>query len=435
MFRLFNNLFLYQTEDAGGTGGAVTADSILEALNESAENRDDEEGTEGNLEDTKKGDKEKEPDTKDTEKEDEETEEDELKALEEELKEPTDEDLELKTPVQRRQLMKDYPDIFKKHPGLESTIYRERAYTDLLPTIQDAKEALDAVKTLDSFDADLRQGNTIKMMKAVASEDPQGFARIADNYMHNLAQVDERAYHHVLGNITKDIVETMIKFGREKEDIAIQDAATTLYQFMFNTTKWEGKKRLAASSVSAKSSDPNVADERTAFEKEKQEFEEGKSKEHTGKLMTSIDNQIKGTIEKTIDPKGVMGDFVKSKAIDEVLSKASKLLKMDTRFQAIVKQLNDKAGKEKYSDESLNRIKSAYFTKYKAILLPIVKAVRSEALKGTRSRIKKDEETNDTTERANRDKPQSRDKSGNNTDRSKPLPGESSVDFLLRRNK
>jgi len=426
MFRQFNN-----PEDAS-SGNAVVekdtdAESILEALNESAEARENvEESTE---EDEEESGEEKSSD-KDAKEEDDEV--DELKEIEEDLKEPTDEDLELKTPVQRRQLIKDYPDIFKKHPGLESTIYRERAYTELLPTINDAKEALSSLQTLERFEADLTEGKTVDIMKAVLAENPKGFAKLVDNYMDNLAQTDINAFQHVIGNTAKDIVEAMMTFGREKKDEVIQDAASVLYQFMFNSTKWEGKKKLAADAVV----DSSVAAERDKLNKERSDFEQGKFKEHTSKLMTSIDNQIKGTIEKTIDPKGQMGSFVKTKAIEEVLNKASNLLKKDVRFQQIVKQLTDKAGKEKFTDEALNRIKSAYFTKYKTILLPIVKSVRAEALKGASARLKKDEETNDTTERANRSKSTAQnDNSGNKQDRNKPLPGESSLDFLLRRGK
>lgn len=353
---------------------------------------------------------------------------DELAELEEDLKEPTDEDLELKTPVQRRALLKDFPEIFKKHPGLESTIYRERAYTELLPTINDAKEALASLQTLERFETDLKQGKTVDIMKAVLADDPQAFAKLADTYMENLAQVDERAYHHVLGNITKDIVAAMIKFGKEKEDTDIQDAASSLYQFMFNSTKWEGKKQLSAQSVV----DDTTNVERQKLDKEKQDWESNKQKEHTTKLMNSIDNQIKGTVEKSIDPKSQMSDFVKDTAITKVMSKAADLLKKDTRFQAIVKQLTDKAGKEKFSDESLNRIRSAYYTRYKAILIPIIKSVRSEALKETVNRTSEKEETNDTTERANR-VTHDRKTNENRQDKSKPLPGESSLDFLLRR--
>lgn len=442
MFLLLNKN-PYMSPEEVVTGGPIeskelTVDEIINALGTG----DSKEISDDTLKDnTNKGEEshtEKEEEVKEEKEKGKETKEeevDELAELEEELKVPTDDDLELKVPVQRRQLVKDYPDIFKKHPGLESTIYRERAYTELLPTINDAKEALASLQTLERFEADLKQGKTVDIMKAVMADDPQGFAKLADNYMENLAQVDERAYHHVLGNITKDIVTAMIDFGRSKVDDkgegegkAVLDAASTLYQFMFNSTKWEGKKKLSIDAVV----DSTVSAEKKKLEDERREFEESKKNEHTTKLMSSIDNQIKGTIEKSIDPKDQMSSFVKSKATEEVLSKASKLLKSDNRFQQIVKQLTDKAGKEKFSDEALNRIRSAYFTKYKAILIPIIKAVRSEALKGVTSRTKKDEETNDTTERANRDSAV-RNNSSNNSNSKKPLPGESTLDFLMRK--
>lgn len=417
------------------TGGpiedkALSFDEIINALETDKEIPDDIKTDEEVKEPEVDDDKEKKNDENKKE------EVDELAELEEELKTPTDDDLELKTPVQRRALVKDYPDIFKKHPGLEATIYRERAYTELLPTINDAKEALASLQTLERFEADLKEGKTVDVMKAVLADDPKGFAKLADNYMDNLAQVDERAYHHVLGNITKDVVIAMIDFGRSKVDDkgegegkAVLDAASVLYQFMFNSTKWEGKKKLSIDAVV----DSTVSAEKEKLDKERKEFEESKKNEHTSKLMSSIDNQIKGTIEKSIDPKDQMSSFVKSKAIEEVLTKASKLLKADNRFQQIVKQLTDKAGKEKFSDEALNRIKSAYFTKYKAILIPIIKSVRNEVLKGVTSRNKSnDNEVNDTTERANRDTAV-RNNSGNNSNSKKPLPGESTLDFLMRK--
>lgn len=409
----------------------LSPEKILDTLNEV----DDEkvENEDGRIPDSDDKTEQDKSDKGETDKEEEETEtkveEDELAALEEDLKEPTEEDLELKTPVQRRALLKDYPDIFKKHPGLESTIYRERAYTELLPTIGDAKSALEAVQTLDRFEADLKQGKTTDLMKAVLADDPKGFAHLVDNYMDNLAKVDQNAYLHVLSNTTKDIVEKMVAYGKESNNEDVQNAASILYQFMFNSTKWQPKQKLAVDEVI----DSGVNVERQKLERERKEFEDGKYNEHTSKLMTSIDNQVKGTIEKTIDPKDQMTPFVKSKAIEEVQKKASELLKKDSRFQQIVKGLTDKAKSEKFSEVGLNRIKSAYYTKYKAILLPIIKSVKADALRGAAGRIKKDEEVNDTSERANRANQSSRNKDGNQSrDKSKPLPGESYVEFLSR---
>lgn len=427
MYRLLNKFqVLNAAVDSGsGMGAELTANDILTALNESGDK--DDKLPDLDITEDKESLLEKEVEVEDEEVETEEV--DELAELEEELKTPTEDELELKTPVQRRQLLKDYPEIFKKHPGLESTIYRERAYTELLPTINDAKEALGAINTLERFEADLKIGNTVDIMRAVLADDKQAFAKMADNYMENLAQVDERAYHHVLGNITKDIVIAMLKFGKEKEDTEIQDAASSLYQFMFNSTKWEGKKQLSSKDVV----DSSISEEKQKLDNERKEFEQSKQNEYSTKLMTSVNNQVKGTIEKSIDPKEQMTPFVKTKAIEEVLNKATKLLRADGRFQQIVRQLADKSRTDKFSDESLNRIKSAYFTKYKAILIPVIKSVRAEALKGSTVRVKKDEETNDTTERANRDSTVRNNERGNNSNSRKPLAGESSIDFLMRK--
>lgn len=427
MYRLLNKFqVLNAAVDSGsGMGAELTANDILTALNESGDK--DDKLPDLDITEDKESLLEKEVEVEDEEVETEEV--DELAELEEELKTPTEDELELKTPVQRRQLLKDYPEIFKKHPGLESTIYRERAYTELLPTINDAKEALGAINTLERFEADLKIGNTVDIMRAVLADDKQAFAKMADNYMENLAQVDERAYHHVLGNITKDIVIAMLKFGKEKEDTEIQDAASSLYQFMFNSTKWEGKKQLSSKDVV----DSSISEEKQKLDNERKEFEQSKQNEYSTKLMTSVNNQVKGTIEKSIDPKEQMTPFVKTKAIEEVLNKATKLLRADGRFQQIVRQLADKSRTDKFSDESLNRIKSAYFTKYKAILIPVIKSVRAEALKGSTVRVKKDEETNDTTERANRDSTVRNNERGNNSNSRKPLVGESSIDFLMRK--
>ena len=429
MFLRFNNLFSPEDAITSGSDGELSAESILAALNEKGDADDESANDDEN--DTTLNQK-KETKEKSTENKDDETKEevDELAELEEELKEPTDDDLELKTPVNRRALKADYPDIFKKHPGLESTIYRERAYTELLPTIKDAQEALSSLQTLERFEKDLKLGNTADIMTAVKADDANAFAKLVDNYLPNLLKVDRNAHDHVISNVTKDIVEAMLVFGKEKEDKDIQTAASILYQFMFNSTKWQPKQNLSVDEVV----NDSVAREREKLKNERSEFESNKQKESIGKVMTSVNNQVKSTIEKSIDSKDEMTPFVKSKAIDEVLSKASSLLEKDSRFQLIVKQLQDKAGKEKFSDEAMNRIRSTYLNKYKSVLLPIIKSVRAEALKGSVKKIKSDEPINDTTERANRDSTVRNDNRGNNkNDASKPLPGESSSDFLIRR--
>src|SRR5262245_14725457 len=148
--------------------------------------------------------------------ESEEEEEDELADLEAELEEPTDDQLELVTPVRRREILAKYPTIFKDFPYLEKAYYREQQFTELLPTIEDAKQAVQAKDTLDRFESDLMSGNAETILKVVKQQDPNAFYKIADNYLTTLRNVDEKAYYNVLGNTIKHTVAAMAQEARAR---------------------------------------------------------------------------------------------------------------------------------------------------------------------------------------------------------------------------
>src|SRR5881396_2432670 len=154
----FNNIPYYKAEIPSGTGGGgdVSKDDMIQFMNE------DEKEEVIKLDDSKEKDK-TEPKEKDDDKKigeertgvDEKEEEDELKELEEELKEPDEEKLELVTPIPRREILAKYPQLFKDFPYLEKAYYREQQFTELLPTIEDAKIAVEKSSILDKFENDV----------------------------------------------------------------------------------------------------------------------------------------------------------------------------------------------------------------------------------------------------------------------------------------
>src|SRR5690606_24801038 len=91
--------------------------------------------------------------------EEESEEKDDLKEIEEELeieeeKDVDDDELELITPSTRKEILKDFPELFKKHPYLEKAMYRDKAFSEIFPTVDDAKEASEAIRTLNNLDQD-----------------------------------------------------------------------------------------------------------------------------------------------------------------------------------------------------------------------------------------------------------------------------------------
>src|SRR6188768_1226290 len=170
----------------------------------------------------------------------EEEEEDPLKELEEELKEPTEEDLELTTPVRRKEILAKYPQLFKDFPYLEKAYYREQQFTEVFPTIQDARAAHEKSQILDRVEYEVLNGDITTVLEAAKSENSDAFYKIADNYLPTLKKVDSQAYYHVLGNVVKDTIITMVQEGRKLGDqgAPLTAAANILNQFVFGSQQF-----------------------------------------------------------------------------------------------------------------------------------------------------------------------------------------------------
>ncbi len=173
-------------------------------------------------------------------------EEDELKEIEDELegeeKKPEDEDLlELITPVKRKEILKEYPDLFKKFPYLEKAYYRDQQFTEILPTVADAKIAVEKASILDRTERQVMNGDISSVLLAAKSENQEAFNKIADNYLPTLRRVDQQAYFHVLGGVIKDTIVTMVREGRAlgEQGAPLQAAANVLNQFIFGSQNFQ----------------------------------------------------------------------------------------------------------------------------------------------------------------------------------------------------
>ena len=159
-------------------------------------------------------------------KEDDEEEIDELKELEDELEDPDVEKLELSSPVPRREILKKYPELFKDFPYLEKAYYREQQFTKVFPTIEEAQSAQEQAQILERYSKDMiEEGNTHNVLKMIKDNNPETFNRVVDNYLEHLAQVDEGAYHHVLGNVIKHTIIGMVNEAKESGDDDLRVAA------------------------------------------------------------------------------------------------------------------------------------------------------------------------------------------------------------------
>jgi hypothetical protein len=264
------------------------------------------------------------------------------------------------------------------------------------------------------------KGNVDNVLKLIKQTSEDTFNHVVDNYLENLEKVDQRAYGHVLGNITKNLILGMVQEAQDSGNEDLKVAALLLNKFAFGTSKFTPVQKLS------KGTDPAAKDQEDGLSKRELEFNQRVFKNASDEVDTRVNNSIKSAIENNIDPKNVMTDWVKRKAISDAQEKMTELIDKDKRFKTIVDKLWEKAAKSNFSDSSKAEIRKAFLSKAKSLLEPVLKSSRNEALKGMGRKVK-NEDIDDDIDTG--EKPQ-RQKSGNSERRLSSDSNKTKLDSL-----
>lgn len=408
MLKQFHNL--YQVVDGAASGVVapeLTEDDIAKALSEDdtkepeiidlKEKEEKKEKIDEKIElvddddDDDKGKKEKE--------EKEEKVEDELTELERELEGPTPEQLELMTPARRKDILKAFPDLFDKFPYLETAYYRDQRFTEFFPTFKDAEQASTDAKAYVELNEKLGKGDLESVITGLKTKG-EPFNQFIDNLMPLINKVDRGAFEHLIGNTAKQIIESMVEESEASKNDSLKTAAVLMHQFLFGNSKFTKPTNLSTAR-------PNeVNPEADKLKKEREEYETRKFTDAQNGLADKINNVIKATIIKFIDPstknnpEGVMTAYVKNAATREALNNVERLISKDTRFRSVLDALWNHAAKNNYDKPSMDKIKSACISKARTLLPSVIKTARNEALKGMGKKVKDESDSGSQSKRS-----------------------------------
>jgi hypothetical protein len=263
------------------------------------------------------------------------------------------------------------------------------------------------------------------MLAAAKQSDPNAFHKIVDNYLPTLAKVDNQAYTHVIGNVVKQTIIAMVHESRASGNAELQTAAQLLNQFVFGRSTFEQPTTL---------SKPETRNEEAEkLKTREQNFAKQQFTRISGELGTKVNNSLKSTIEQHIDPRSSMSEYVKRTASRDAFETLERLINNDSQFRTLVDKLWERAIKSDYSEESVNKVRSAFLAKAKTLLPSVIKKARNEALKGMGKRVR-DTDTTDKGKNTDNDRKRSRDNEPPRSDKggkSKVPAGMSSLEFLM----
>ena len=278
---------------------------------------------------------EEEEDDKEEEDEEEEGSKEEKEEVEDEDEDIDKEKLDLIAPARRADILKEFPKLFDKFPYLETAYYRDQRFTEIFGTVADAEAARERVEAVDGIEAELMEGNTESILKAIKDENPEAFNKVADDYLLTLANVDKDAYYHVVGNEMKKAMISMVQqadsLGKEEGD-SLRGAAHILHKFLFGPgAQWSPPAKLFKGETDDKG--------KSELERERQEFARERFETAREDLSGKLERTLQATIDENIDPRGEMTDYVKRHATREALDALQELIQQDTRFVRIYDKL------------------------------------------------------------------------------------------------
>jgi len=299
-----------------------------------------------------------------------------------------DEELEINAPPRKKEILKEYPELFKKFPFLEKMLYRDKEYTELFGSFDDAKEVAEKAEVFNNFETQLLSGSTEEILNNVKDTDEKAFNIIVDDYLPTLAKVDKEAYFHVIGNLNKRLIMEMVKEANDTNNDDLRQAALFVNQFVFGSSKFTAPTNRVDRSAETK--DNEVEKERLSFVQER--FESSRDD-----LQSKIDNTLRATITEYIDPKGAMSGYVKKNAISDAMKILTSTIRQDPSTAKNLDKLWRAAFDSKFSRESLKRIQSFYLGKAKGGLRNAILKARAEALKDLTPRKKEEEKEEETS--------------------------------------
>lgn len=268
-----------------------------------------------------------------------------------------------------------YPNFFKDFPEIKNAMFREQAYTEVFPTVEDATEAREAAETFNWVQEDLLQGNPGRLIQALAQTDRLAARKFVDNFIPSLQRINEDLYFQTITPLVQNFVRAMYADGKRSGNENLANSALHALQFAgFEPEILTGQARQRSANIPPELVERVRESEASMQQMVAQRFQEVAAGVEYG-TRQELDSLILDSIK---DDK--TSDFVKQSMTEKMVQKLDAALASDEKHMGLMASLWKRAERAGFSAEWAERIRSAYISRAKAVLPAIRNEVRNQAL-------------------------------------------------------
>lgn len=348
---------LFDVDDAPGTGAEAQTD--LEILNSTDEETPD--GTDDDSPAVPEPEFVEMDETPDEETPDEEEEEPE-KVKE---KDPVEGAAELRF----KDIKSKFPTIFKEFPKLAETINRERAFSEVFASADDAKEAVAVATFFSGLESQIMGGSAKELFDSVEKGSKESFEKLATSILPEIRERNMDLFVKITMPVINDVLRSAMRDAEANENQNLRNSALYIAKYLY------GKPAIPTDSPQKPATHPEEA----RIQKEREAFWNEKKTDFTQETFGLGKASVEAEIAKLVDKDRSLSPFVKKAMKEDIFKRVDELLGKDSRHIRNMDSLWQKADKSGYPKELRKEIADAYFRGAKVLIPSIRQKVMTEA--------------------------------------------------------
>ena len=137
------------------------------------------------------------------------------------------------TRVSLGEIKEKYPNLFKDYPTLKHSFFREQEFTQIFPTVEDARKAAEAASAYEEIASAVSEGNAEFFLSELRKENPQGMETFARSFLPALKESSKELYFDTVGPIVKNYLHQVFAHGGNEKDDNIINAARVVHKVLF----------------------------------------------------------------------------------------------------------------------------------------------------------------------------------------------------------
>src|SRR5437870_1618000 len=290
--------------------------------------------------------------------------------------------------VDLKRIKDKYPEFAKtrEFQELRNAYHREAQYTELFPTLDDAREAAENNETFEKLnDALVNRGDVSVLLDAVKEADPASVKRIATGFLDAVAKIDGALYVEAISPVIRRLAKNIneqgqkyLKRNKESEDgLALVATARNIMQFAFDDADAVEKDEPQV--------DPKITEREQELLQRENAIRLDKYNSAYSTVLNSATRHIENAIAEGLDPNNTLNEFTRDTLVEKIRKEVESQVSNDQVHIRRMNSLWKRAEAEGYNRESLSRLISAYLERARPIIPSVRNKFRSIALKGRAS--------------------------------------------------